>query len=73
MNDQNLLREARDLLNEILEKCEGQLFDAVDLDTLEPNALGDRALRLLDQIDDALADSLPGFVSRIMSRLRGGA
>ena len=71
--NEHLLRETREVLNEILEKCEGQLFDAVDLDTLEPNALGDRALRLLDQIDDALADSLPGFVSRIMSRLRKGA
>ena len=71
--NEHLLRETREVLNEILEKCEGQLFDAVDLDTLEPNALGDRALRLLDQIDGALADSLPGFVSRIMSRLRKGA
>ena len=71
--NEHLLRETREVLNEILEKCEGQLFDAVDLDTLEPNALGERALRLLDQIDGALADSLPGFVSRIMSRLRGGA
>jgi hypothetical protein len=72
MNEQ-LLLETRDLLNEILEKCEGQLFDAVDLDTLEPNELGNRALRLLDQIDDALSDRLPGVVSRIMSRLRKGA
>ena len=71
--NEHLLRETREVLNEILEKCEGQLFDAIDLDTLEPNALGDRALRLLDQIDGALADSLPGFVSRIMSRLRKGA
>jgi hypothetical protein len=71
--NEHLLRETREVLNEILEKCEGQLFDAVDLDTLEPNELGDRALRLLDQIDDALSDRLPGVVSRIMSRLRGGA
>jgi hypothetical protein len=71
--NEHLLLETRDLLNELLEKCEGQLFDAVDLDTLEPNELGDRALRLLDRIDDALSDRLPGVVSRIMSRLRKGA
>jgi len=72
MSDQ-LLRDTRELLNELLDKCEGQLFDAVDLDTVEPNELGLRARHLLDQIDEALADNLPGFVSRVMSRLRQGA
>jgi hypothetical protein len=72
MSDQ-LLRDTRELLNELLDKCEGQLFDAVDLDTVEPNELGLRARHLLDQIDESLADNLPGFVSRVMSRLRQGA
>jgi hypothetical protein len=72
MSDQ-LLRDARDLLNELLAKVDTRIYSTGDLDTIDPNDLGDRVLELLDRIDEALADNLPGLVSRVMSRLRGGA
>jgi hypothetical protein len=72
MSDQ-LLRDTRDLLNELLAKGDTRLYSTGDLDTIDPNDLGDRVLELLDRIDEALADNLPGLVSRVMSRLRGGA
>lgn len=69
----DILSETRQLLDDLLEQCEGEFYTAVDLDTMEPNDLGLRALRLAKRIDDALATPPAGAVQRFMNFIKGGA
>jgi hypothetical protein len=72
-----LLREAREFIDDLLERCEGELYTAVDLETREPNPLGLRALRLAERLDAALVQTsepaperTPGIVDRVAALLR---
>jgi len=68
----DILSETRQLLDDLLEQCEGELYTAVDLDTLQPNQLGMRALRLAQRIDDLLATPPAGVVQRFLNLIKRG-
>jgi hypothetical protein len=70
MNHTELIVEARQFIDDLLEKCEGELYTAIDLETLQPNDLGLRALRLAELMDAALAREPAGLVERFRGLLR---
>ncbi len=67
--NRELLTDARKFIEDLLEQCEGELTTAVDLDTVVPNELGTRALRLMDRLDAELASNPTGIVQRLRALL----
>ena len=71
--NRELLLDARKFIEDLLEQCEGELTTAVDLDTVVPNELGLRALRLAQQLDAELAQEPAGMLKRFAALLRKAA